>query len=146
MRSISRGSADGNRPGDGVPHDAVVEPLALGGRHRLRVADAGDVPVGMQHDGAGDDRAGQAAAPHFVDAGHVHEPDAAQRVLERAHGGDASHMRHGRLERSGPATLPVRLLRLWLALSFMRAALPFRSRRKYSLARRTLADRITSTF
>src|ERR1043165_2712544 len=30
--------------------------------------------------------------------------------------------------------------------SFMRAALPFRSRRKYSLARRTRAERTTSTF
>ena len=45
----------------------------------------GDVPVGMQDDGRGDDRAGEAAAPDFVDAGDVHEPDAAQRVLERAH-------------------------------------------------------------
>ena len=45
--------------------------------------------VGMQDDGGRDDRAGQAAAPHFVDAGHVHEPDAAQRVLQRAHRGNA---------------------------------------------------------
>ena len=36
--------------------------------------------------------------------------------------------------------------RLLLARSFMRAALPFRSRRKYSFARRTFADRTTSTF
>ena len=46
----------------------------------------------MQHDGGGDDGTGQAAASHLVDAGHVHEPDAAQRVLERAHGGNANHM------------------------------------------------------
>ena len=47
--------------------------------------------VGMQHHGRRDDGAGQTAAPHFVDAGDVHEPDAAQRVLERAHRGNAGH-------------------------------------------------------
>jgi hypothetical protein len=45
----------------------------------------------MKHDRRGDDGAGQAAAPHFVDAGDVHEPDAPQRVLERAHRRDAGH-------------------------------------------------------
>ena len=45
----------------------------------------------MEDDRRRHDGAGQAAAPHFVDAGDVHEPDAAQRVFERAHGGDADH-------------------------------------------------------
>ena len=67
------------------------EPLALRGGHRLRVADAGNVAVGMEHDRGRHDRSGQAAAPDFVHARHVAEPDAPERVLERAHGGNAGH-------------------------------------------------------
>ena len=64
----------------------------------------GDVLLGMKHDSGGDDGAGQAAASHLVDSGHVHEPHTAQRVLQRAHGRNASHM--GRKDRrvwKGPA-------------------------------------------
>ena len=68
------GIGGGDGPGDRVLHDALEQPLALGGRHELRIADAGDVPVGMEHDGRRDDRAGQAAAPDFVDAGHMQKP------------------------------------------------------------------------
>ena len=91
MRSISAGSAAATAQAIACAQDLLVEPLALGGRHRLRIADAGDVAVGMEHHGRRDDRAGQAAAPDFVDAGDVHEPDAAQRVLQRARRGDAGH-------------------------------------------------------
>ena len=34
----------------------------------------GDVPVGMEHDRGRHDRAGEAAAPHFVDPGDVQNP------------------------------------------------------------------------
>jgi hypothetical protein len=50
----------------------------------------------MQHDRRRDDRPGQAASAHFVDAGHVHEPDAAQRILERAHRGNTGHKTQNR--------------------------------------------------
>ena len=74
-----------------MAQDAVVEPLALGRGHGLRVADAGNVPIGMEHDGGRDDRPGQTAPPDFVDAGDVREPDAPQRVLQRAHRRNAGH-------------------------------------------------------
>ena len=107
----------GDGPRHGMAHDALEDPLALGGRHQLRVAHAGNVFLGMKHHGGGDDGAGQTAAAHFIDARHVHEPDTPQRVLERAHRGDANHKWQEGQE--GYA----------FALSFMRAALPFRSRR-----------------
>ncbi len=81
----------GDGPRDGGRYDPVVEPLALGRLNRFRIAHSGNVPVGMQHDGRRDDRTRQTAAAHFVDAGHMHEPDAAQRVLERAHRRDSRH-------------------------------------------------------
>ena len=106
--------------------DPIEQLLALGRRHQLRVADAGNVAIGMQHDGRGDDRSGQAPAPHFVHPGDMAESHAAQRVLERAHGGDASHM--GR--KAGRAGRVPSFAAYWfLVPSFMRAALPFRSRR-----------------
>ena len=45
----------------------------------------------MKHDGRRDDGAGQTAAPHLVDPGHVAEADAAERVLQRAHRRDTNH-------------------------------------------------------
>ena len=83
----------GDGPGDRVTHDALAQPLALDRRDQLRVGHPGNVLLGMKHDGGRDDGAGQAAASHLVDAGHVHEPHAAQRVLQRAHGRNANHIR-----------------------------------------------------
>ena len=62
---LGRVDAD-HRPADGLPRDALVQPVALQRGHRLRVADAGNVAVGIEHDGRRDDRPGQAAAAHFV--------------------------------------------------------------------------------
>ena len=70
---------------------------------------------GVEDDGGGHDGAGQAAPPYLVAAGYMDEPDAAQRVLERAHGGNAGHSRLRQL--------------CDFAVSFIRAALPFKSRR-----------------
>jgi hypothetical protein len=47
----------------------------------------------MKHHRGGDDGTGQTAASHFIDARHVHEPDTPERVLERAHGRDANHLK-----------------------------------------------------
>ena len=85
------GIGGGHRPGDRVAHDALEEALALGGRHELGIADAGNVAVRVQHDRRRHDRPGQTAAPDLVHAGHVAEADASQRVLQRAHGRHANH-------------------------------------------------------
>ena len=50
-----------------------------------------NMPIGMQDDGAGDDRAGQASPADLVDAAHAVEAQLPQDVLERACRGDASH-------------------------------------------------------
>ena len=63
--------------------DLVEQALAIGCRQDFRVGDAGDVVIGLEDDGAGHDGAGQAAAPDFVDAGHVHVAQAPDLVLDR---------------------------------------------------------------
>ena len=134
-----------HRPRD----DRVVEPIAAYSRQRLRIRQPRNMPSRIEHDGARHHRPGQAAAPDLVDARDTHEPVAPQarfrscvsprpssrRMQSSAQDdsrGHAPHLRH-------------RLTTL-VFTSFMRAALPFSSRRKYSLARRTLAERTTSTF
>ena len=52
----------------------VEETLALGGWDQLGVADAGDVAVGVEHDGRRDHRTGQATASDFVDTRNVANP------------------------------------------------------------------------
>jgi hypothetical protein len=52
----------------------------------------------VQHDGSRDDRTGQAAAPDFVAAGHVHETHPTQRILQRARGRDSGHTDLKKLE------------------------------------------------
>ena len=108
--------------------------LALERRDGLRIADAGDVALGIEDHRGRDDGAGEASAADLVHAGDAVEPQPPDRVLERSEGADLDHGGGGRL-------LGRRLL---LLASFMRAALPFSSRRKYSLARRTRAVRMTS--
>jgi hypothetical protein len=88
-----RGIRVGHGPGDGVREYAFVEPLALGRRDGLGIRHAGNVSPGVEDHGGCHHRAGEAAATHFVHARDVHEPDAPQRVLERAHRGNACHRR-----------------------------------------------------
>src|SRR5262249_41731288 len=121
------GIDEDHRPPDPLPRDAVVQALALERGHGLRVADAGDVAVGIEHDRRRHHGTREAAASHFVDACHVHEPHAPERILQ---GPVRAHLHYA------VCFLP--------PVSFMRAALPFRSRRKYSFARRTFAVRSTS--
>ena len=71
--------------------DAIEQTLALGGGYELGIAHAGNVTIRIEDDRRGDDRAREAAAPDLVDSRDVHESDAAQRVLQRAHRGDTSH-------------------------------------------------------
>ncbi len=80
-----------DRPGDGVTEDAVVQPLALRRGHGLGVADARNVPIGMENDRRGDHRTGQTTPPDFVHAGDMREPAAPQCVLQRAHRWNAGH-------------------------------------------------------
>ncbi len=101
---------------------------------RLGVGQAGNVAVGVEDDGAGHDRTGQTAAADLVAAGDAIEPPTPDGVLEGSHRAHANHDEHP--SRARPS---VRFV------SFMRAALPFSSRRKYSFARRTRAERTTST-
>ena len=105
-------------PCDGVAENPVVETFTFGGRDQLGVGHAGNVLVRSEHDRRRNDGASQAASSYFIDAGHIHESHTAQRVLQRAHRGDSSH--RVRWSWQAYCVLPP---------SFMRAALPFRSRR-----------------
>ena len=87
----SRRGCGRDAPGDRARGDLLVEPLALERGHGLRVADARDVAVGIEHDGRRDDRPGQAAAADLVHAGDVDEPHAPERVLQRAERADLDH-------------------------------------------------------
>ena len=93
MRSISVGSADGDGPGHGVAHDALVQPLALERRHQLRVADTRECAArdGARRRRRRPGRPGSRAPPRRRRPRA--EPHAPQRVLERAHRGNASHTR-----------------------------------------------------
>ena len=71
----------------------LVEPLALERGDGLRIADAGDVAIGIEDDRRGDDRPGQAAAADFVDAGDQVEAQPPDRVLERPEGANLDHER-----------------------------------------------------
>ena len=95
-----------------------------GGRQDLGVAQPGNVVVGVQHDRAGHDGARQAPASDLVDAGDPDEPPPAERVLDRRARRAAPHGMRRSGARPACGRYAVRLV------SFMRAALPFRSRRK----------------
>src|SRR5262249_32368607 len=73
----------------GLRDDALVQPLAFNRWNQLRVRYPWYVTVRMKDHGGRHDWSGQTAASNLIDACHMHEPDAPQRVLERAHGGDA---------------------------------------------------------
>jgi hypothetical protein len=85
------GVGRGDPPGDRGTEDFLEETLALGSRRQLGVADAGDVAVGVKHDGRRDHRAREATAAHFIDTRNVREPAATQRILEGAKSSDAGH-------------------------------------------------------
>ena len=95
----------------------------------------------MHHDGRRGDWTCEAPATGLVDPGHGPAALLMERLLERASCQETSH-------RNTAPNLMARGLPCYFDFltSFMRAALPLRSRRKYSLARRTLADRTTSIF
>ena len=152
MSSISPDVRRRDCPAERLAGDDVVEPLALRRRNQLRIADAGDVAIRIEHDRGRDDGAGQTAAPHFVAAGYAIEPPTPHGVFEGPH---RMHSNHGELPTPNdqlPEALGNResgvgnsTASVWCVVSFILAALPFRLRRKYSLARRTRADRTTST-
>src|SRR3954468_7649 len=122
-----------HRPGDRPPGDLDVKALALERRDCLRVGEPRDVAIGIEDHRTGRHRSGQAAAANLVATGDAIEPPTPDGVLEGPTRTDANHAV------PGAAQDYARLV------SFIRAALPFRFRRKYSLARRTRADRTTST-
>jgi len=65
--------------------------VALGGGNFLGIAQAANVTIGMKHNGARHHRAGQTAAPHFVNAAHAAETELSQAVFQCTCRGDASH-------------------------------------------------------
>jgi hypothetical protein len=67
-----------------VPQDPIVEPLAPAAGTSFESHTPAMCRSGWRTTAAATTD-GETAA-HFIDAGHVHEPDAAQRVLERAAG------------------------------------------------------------
>ena len=86
------GIGGGDRPGDRVRDECASKSRS---RSAAGTSFESQTP-GMWRSGCSTTAAattgpGQTAAPDFVDAGDVHEPDAAQRVLERARRGHASH-------------------------------------------------------
>ena len=119
------GLADG--PGDRGAQDLIVKTFAFGRRHRLRIADAWNVAVGMEHHRRGDDGPGQTAAPNLVAAGDVHESDATKRILEGARRRNPGHFRFQNSDFR--FSNPLVLRSYDFAMSFILAALPFRSRR-----------------
>jgi hypothetical protein len=75
----------------------------------------------IERDGRGHDGACKTAPADLVDAGDQVEPQPPYRVLERPESADLDHRRV-----AGRSTV------CFLAASFIRAALPFSSRRKYA--------------
>src|SRR5690606_34064951 len=79
--------------------------------------------------------------------GHAIEPPTPGGVLESPHGTYSDHWGVRPARPGGVDDRRRRAARYVVFLvSFMRAALPRRARRKYSFARRTRAERTTSTF
>src|SRR5258706_7710782 len=115
-------------PGNRFPGDHAEEPLAFGGGDHLPGAHPGDIAFRVEHHRPRDDPAGQTAAANLVDTGDAMEPETPQGVLQGPH---RAHFDHGSY--------------CALLVSFILAAFPFSSRRKYSFARRTRADLTTST-
>ena len=71
--------------------DLLVEPLALERGDGFRVADPGDVAIGVEHDCRRHDRTRQTSAPDLVHAGDRVEPHPPDGVLERAKRADFDH-------------------------------------------------------
>ena len=123
-RSISGGSATPTAQADGAAADDVVQAFAGGRGEQFRVGEAGNMAGGVEHDRAGEDGTGQAAASHLVHAGDQAEAVSPVEILDRAPG---AGFRHGPgADRRRQACGAVRPS---LRTSFMRAALPLRSRR-----------------
>src|SRR5262245_27995364 len=81
-----------HRPAERMPSDLHEQFFPFCSRHRFRIADPGNMPGGIEHHRRRDHRTGEAASTDLVNAGHVTEPDAAQRVLQRSLSWNASHM------------------------------------------------------
>ena len=73
-----------DRPGNSVSGDFPKEIFAFFRGDGLRIADAGDVAVGVQNDRGRVDGTRQAAAAGFVDPGYMAKAKTAQLVLERS--------------------------------------------------------------
>src|SRR5262245_34300685 len=128
------GVGGGTAPRDRIADDLFVEARPLERGHGLRVADAWNVAMWIEGDGRGHNRTGQAAPPDLVDTGDQIESQPPDRIFKRPESADFDH------RQVAPSAQTV----CFLAASFIRAAFPFSSRRKYSLARRTRAVRTTS--
>ena len=107
------------RPARGVRMRSARRSRSAGGTS-FESARPADGAIGVEDDRAGHDRAGEAAAADLVDAGHVDEADPPEGLFDQPRGLDPCH---------GCTCRPTRRYAGRLA-SFMRAALPFSSRRK----------------
>ncbi len=86
--------ADADR--HGPPANQRLEPLALGHREGLRVADAGDpMAAGPHDDRGGDDRATGRGDADLVDADDAFEAVTPEAALETERGDDDRHRRLG---------------------------------------------------
>src|SRR5205823_2795243 len=111
------------------------QPQAARGREQLRVAQTpDDRAVRRKHDGRGHHRTGEGTAACFIDTGDESAPRLPERDLALERGAGTSHASCFSVV-SGTTTP---------RFSRIRAALPARRRRKYSLARRTRPLRSSS--
>src|SRR5262245_51689947 len=86
------GTGRRHRPAERMPGDLHEQFFPFCSRHSFRIADPGNMPAWIEHHGRRDHRASEAASTDLVNAGHITESDAAQRVLQRALSWNASHM------------------------------------------------------
>src|SRR5256885_3840166 len=124
---------DANRERPRAHH--TRKPQAARGREQLGVTQASDdLAVGRQHDGGGHHGTGEGTAARFIDTGDELAPRSPERDLALERGAGTSHA--SCFSTVSGTTTP--------RFSRIRAALPARRRRKYSLARRTRPFRSSS--
>src|SRR5918993_3203073 len=84
--------AGSDAPRDCRAGDRLEQLLAFERRYRLGVADPGDVAIGIEDDGAGDDGSGQAAPADLVDTCNEVEAHTPERIFQRSESPNLRHL------------------------------------------------------
>src|SRR5262249_41175152 len=80
------------RPAERMAGDLHEQFFPLCSGYRFRIADPGNMPGGIEKHGRCNHGTGQTPPTDLVNAGHITESNAAQRVLQRSLSWNASHM------------------------------------------------------